>query len=393
MAFALQKPVKALIQRIRTWVSWYRQYGKLLLFDNLTRPTMTTKPQTPFEAKNQKGWKTPAPSPLNEMAERYLPNTEPPAVLSSPEELNGMAAVKPEHAIIVQQRLNELRSVNSSLIRLNAQLRVGGYLIGCVETTQLRKKRVLKQLPWPFKKLLYGMDVLLKRAWSRLPVLKKMYFRPASGRSWAMSEVEVLGRLCACGFYPDDTVEEKGLLYFFARKVATIEKAPKAGTGPVIPLSRVGKGGKQITVYKFRTMYPYSEYLQEFVFNNNGLQEGGKFKDDPRITPTGRIMRKYWVDELPNLISICRGQMKLFGLRPISEHYLSLYPESFQQLRKRFKPGLVPPEYVDLPTTIDEIVESESRYLEAYQRQPFQTDLRYMSKAFYNIFIKKVRSH
>ena len=140
-------------------------------------------------------------------------------------------------------------------------------------------------------------------------------------------------------------------------------------------------------------MYPYSEYLQEFVFNNNGLQEGGKFKDDPRITPTGRIMRRYWVDELPNLISICRGQMKLFGLRPISEHYLSLYPESFQQLRKRFKPGLVPPEYVDLPTTIDEIVESESRYLEAYQRQPFQTDLRYMSKAFYNIFIKKVRSH
>lgn len=354
---------------------------------------MTTKPQTPFEAKGQKGWKTPAPSPLNEMAERYLHNTEPPVVLSSPEELNGMAAARPEHAIILQQRLNELRSVNSCLIHLNAHLQDGGYLIGCVETTLLRKKRVLKQLPWPFKRLLYGIDVLLKRAWSRLPLLKKWYFRPASGRGWTMSEIEVLGRLCACGFYPEETVEKGGQLCFIARKVATLDKVPKAGTGPVIPLARVGKGGKQITVYKFRTMYPYSEYLQEYIFNNNGLQKGGKFKDDPRITPTGRIMRRYWVDEIPNLISIGRGQMKLFGLRPISEHYLSLYPESFQQLRKRFKPGLVPPEYVDLPTTIDEIVESESRYLEAYQRQPFRTDLRYLLKAFYNIFIKKVRSH
>jgi len=139
-------------------------------------------------------------------------------------------------------------------------------------------------------------------------------------------------------------------------------------------------------------MYPYSEYLQEYIYEQQGLQEGGKFNKDPRINSVGRFMRRSFLDELPMIINLLRGDLKLFGVRPLSKHYLSLYPQSFQEYRKKFKPGLIPPYYVDMPKSIDEIVESERRYLEAYEQHPWQTDFRYMIKAVYNIIIKKARS-
>jgi lipopolysaccharide/colanic/teichoic acid biosynthesis glycosyltransferase len=103
-------------------------------------------------------------------------------------------------------------------------------------------------------------------------------------------------------------------------------------------------------------------------------------------------MRKYWIDELPMLYNLLRGDLKLFGVRPISKHYFSLYPTEFQEFRKNFKPGLVPPVYVEIPKTLQDTVEIERRYLKAYEHRPFLTDIQYLFKAFYNIFIKRVRS-
>ena len=139
-------------------------------------------------------------------------------------------------------------------------------------------------------------------------------------------------------------------------------------------------------------MYPFSEYLQPYISDKYGLQKGGKFKDDPRVTRVGKFFRKYWIDELPMIVNLCKGELKIFGVRPLSRHYLNLYPEHLKELRSKAKPGLIPPFYADLPSTFEEITNSEETYLLAYLRQPIYADLKYFFKALFNIVIKRKRS-
>jgi len=162
--------------------------------------------------------------------------------------------------------------------------------------------------------------------------------------------------------------------------------------GPFVKLYRVGKGGKMIKVYKLRTMHPYSEYLQDYVYQKNRLEEGGKFKDDFRISTTGKIFRTFWLDELPMIINVLKGDMKIVGVRPISKQYFDLYREELQQKRIGYKPGLVPPFYADMPKTIEEIQDSEMRYFVLYDANPIRTDVAYFFRAFNNIIFKKARS-
>ncbi len=87
-----------------------------------------------------------------------------------------------------------------------------------------------------------------------------------------------------------------------------------------------------------------------------------------------------------------RGNLKLFGVRPLSAHYFSLYDQKLQALRKKVKPGIVPPFYADLPETLEEICDSERCYIEAYLKNPFKTQWIYFWKAFNNIVFKGARS-
>ncbi|MCK5704787.1 MAG: sugar transferase, partial [Cyclobacteriaceae bacterium] len=135
-----------------------------------------------------------------------------------------------------------------------------------------------------------------------------------------------------------------------------------------------------------------SEYLQEFVYNNNDLQVGGKFNKDFRITKWGAVFRKLWIDELPMLVNFAKGDLKLVGVRPISKQYLSLYNEEFRKKRINYKPGLVPPYYADMPKNLSEIIQSEKKYLDEYDKSEIKTDVKYFFKAFNNIVIKKERS-
>jgi lipopolysaccharide/colanic/teichoic acid biosynthesis glycosyltransferase len=157
-------------------------------------------------------------------------------------------------------------------------------------------------------------------------------------------------------------------------------------------LKRIGKEGKIINVYKLRTMHPYAEYLQEYVCNNNHISKDGKFTNDYRVTNWGKILRKLWIDEFPMFINIMKGELKLFGVRPLSQHYYNLYRDSLKQKRKKYKPGLVPPYYVDMPKSLDEIMDSEEKYLDEYEKNPLMTDVKYFSKAVSNILFKGARS-
>ena len=104
-------------------------------------------------------------------------------------------------------------------------------------------------------------------------------------------------------------------------------------------------------------------------------------------------MRKTWLDELPMVYNWIRGEGKLFGVRPISSHYFSLYSEELKEMRKKAKPGLIPPFYADLPKTFSEICDSEERYLRACQKNPVRTQWIYFWKVFSNIVFKGVRNN
>jgi len=300
----------------------------------------------------------------------------------------------PEYNYLVNlKRINDILRINKFFEEINAKLPLGGLYINQVETYSLRKKRILKKHPPGVNWLIYTIDFGLKRVMPKLWSTKKLYFLITNGRNRVMSKAETFGRLYSCGFEIIDEKMINGALYFVARKTSEPVFDSNPTYGPLIKLRRFGKGGKKIGVYKMRTMHPYSEYLQAYVYEKSSLQDGGKFADDFRITSVGSFMRKFWLDELPMFINVFKGEMKIVGVRPLSTHYFGLYKEELKERRLKYKPGLVPPFYVDMPVTLEEIMASEMKYLDAYEKRPFRTDVSYFFKAFYNIIIKKARSN
>ena len=140
--------------------------------------------------------------------------------------------------------------------------------------------------------------------------------------------------------------------------------------GPIFKMPRVGKSRKIIHVYKLRTMHPYSEYLQDYIFEKNGSLNGDKVLNDFRISPVGSFFRKIWIDELPMLINLLKGELKLVGVRPLSISKFNMYPKKIQDLRTKVKPGLIPPFYADMPNDFNELVLSEKNYLNQYLKNP-----------------------
>ncbi|MDQ2940057.1 MAG: sugar transferase, partial [Actinomycetota bacterium] len=110
------------------------------------------------------------------------------------------------------------------------------------------------------------------------------------------------------------------LLIFAAPAMALISLVIKlTSSGPVMHRSpRPGIGGVAFDCLKFRTMYEDAEHRQDEL---EGLNEktGALFKirDDPRVTPFGRFLRRFSLDELPQLINVLRGEMSLVGPRPL----------------------------------------------------------------------------
>ncbi|NVO08558.1 MAG: sugar transferase [Bacteroidales bacterium] len=295
-------------------------------------------------------------------------------------------------AIINIKRVNDIQRINKFFETVNEKLPKSGIFICMAETKDLRKKRILAKFPPVFNYIYYSIDFLIKRVFPKFPITKKIYFLLTRGENRVLSRAELLGRLYSCGF---EIVEEEYIdnrYFVVARKIKTPAFDLEPSYGPIIKLKRVGKGGKLIKVYKMRTMHPYAEYLQGYVYEKNDLQEGGKFNNDFRVSTLGRFMRKFWIDELPMFVNFFRGDMKLFGVRPLSQHYFNLYSQELQEKRIKFKPGLIPPFYVDNPKTLEEIMASEMKYLEAYEKSPFWTDFKYFFIAFYNIAFKRYRS-
>ena len=277
--------------------------------------------------------------------------------------------------------------VNDLIKNANQQLKREGMFIGCFGINYSDKKFSNKKNKIHSESSIH--DILLQDQkqdtliYDNLRINSKKIFK---------AKMNFFGRFCFFGF---EIISENifgNLLYFVAKKISNPSTKNLPSASPLIRLNRIGKHGKIISIYKFRTMYPYSEYLQNYIFKHNNLESGGKFKNDYRIIRIGNLMRKYWIDEIPMLINLLKGDIKLFGVRPLSEQYFNLYTQELKELRIKFKPGLIPPYYADLPNNFESILSSEKKYLEEYQISPIWTDFRYLLKVFYNIFIKCTRS-
>ncbi|MCB9211453.1 MAG: sugar transferase [Ignavibacteriales bacterium] len=294
--------------------------------------------------------------------------------------------------IINFHRINDVKFINKYFEKVNSLLPQNGIYIGTFESSKQRKTRILNKYPKIYAYPFYFATFVLKRIFPKWAFTKKIYFFLTQGKNRYLSIAEILSRLVSCGFEIVDYQEKTNKTFFVAKKVGKPSFDPKPSYGVLIGLKRIGKNGKKITVYKFRTMHPYSEYLQSFIHKKNNLSEGGKFKDDFRISTVGKFLRKYWIDELPMFINLFKGDLKLVGVRPLSQHYLSLYTKELQELRFKTKPGLIPPFYADMPKTLDEIMKSESEYLVQYYKNPILTDIKYMWRIFVNILFRKARS-
>ncbi|MDO4979095.1 MAG: sugar transferase [Candidatus Saccharibacteria bacterium] len=111
--------------------------------------------------------------------------------------------------------------------------------------------------------------------------------------------------------------------------------------GPVIfKQKRVGKNGKYFEIYKFRSMYVDAEERRKELMKNNEM-DGAMFKikDDPRITPIGRFIRKTSLDEFPQFFNVLKGDMSLVGTRPPMVDEYETYSLHHKR-RLSLKPGI-----------------------------------------------------
>jgi len=132
-------------------------------------------------------------------------------------------------------------------------------------------------------------------------------------------------------------------------------------------------GGRPFTIYKFRTMWVDAEQYSGAVWAQ---------QQDPRVTPLGRVLRQYRLDELPQLLNVLRGEMNIVGPRPERptifaelRSHIAEYP-----LRQRAKPGITGLAQISQPydRSIEDVRTKVSYDLEYIRRQSLREDLRIM---------------
>jgi len=135
---------------------------------------------------------------------------------------------------------------------------------------------------------------------------------------------------------------------------------------------RVGKGGVEFTLLKFRTMKIGSD--------KDGLLTVGM--DDPRITRTGKLLRKFKIDELPQLINVIRGEMSLVGPRPEVKKYVDLYTDEQRKVLK-IKPGITDYASIEFANENEFLALSsnfEKTYIEEIVPLKIKMNMKYINK-------------
>lgn len=120
------------------------------------------------------------------------------------------------------------------------------------------------------------------------------------------------------------------------------------------------------------------------VLAKKGTDSYGKVRNDPRIIRLGRFLRRYWIDELPNLINLFLGDIKPVGIRPRAEQdweEVEKYKPEHKRRCLRQKPGLISGGLA----REGNLFEVEAEYLDAYEKNPAKTDREYFVKVIRRI--------
>lgn len=294
---------------------------------------------------------------------------------------------------MVGSPLDTIGPLDALLNYCNALLADGGTLCCLATPSAVKHERIRQRWPWGVRRLAVATHYLWHHVAAKLWITRGIYRIMTGEHQRSMSRVEILGRLRHAGFEVTVQHIHDSTLTLCATRISDPIKE-KPHIGAIIGLPRIGKNGKVIRIYKIRTMYAYSEFLQASVYSRHKLSKSGKFAHDYRVTVLGRWLRSHWIDELPMLYNLLRGDIKLIGVRPLSEHFFHLYSDEMQQLRTRYKPGLLPPLHASRSyiKSLDDIQENERQYLEAYAQHPLQTDWCYFWRILNNIFFHRRRS-
>ncbi len=296
--------------------------------------------------------------------------------------------------VCIKEHLNHIPHLNDFLDDWNLEMNVGDQLECVAFTAQQEYEAIKKKFPLGLAQIIIVLDYIWHEMCPKIQFTRKLYFFLTGERHRTYSHTEILGRICRAGFKIVSEENQLGYLHILAQKKSNPLERNETCVSPILRLPRVGKDGKMIDVYKFRTMYSYSQYLQDYVYEKNKLNKSGKLANDFRVNIWGKILRPIWLDELPMLWNVLRGDMKWVGVRPLSEHFFSLYTPEMQFLRTRVKPGMLPPFYFEkkTPVGLDEIQDSERRYIESYLGHPTITDWRYFWGTVFNILMKMKHS-
>jgi exopolysaccharide production protein ExoY len=166
-----------------------------------------------------------------------------------------------------------------------------------------------------------------------------------------------------------------------------------SSSGPVLfRQERLGKNGRRIYIYKFRTMRSDAESIlqknkklyREYVKNNYKLPKG----KDPRITPLGQILRQTSLDELPQLINVLKGEMSLVGPRPVVPGEIEQYGDCASLLLS-VHPGLTGQWQVSGRSDIADYAQRVKLDMEYLRDQSAATDLRILLRTLPAVLLRQ----
>lgn len=160
-----------------------------------------------------------------------------------------------------------------------------------------------------------------------------------------------------------------GLVLFLPVTLLTILALKLESKGPILfRQTRLGLNGKPFQLYKFRTMaIDAEERKQDLLHNNEMSGPVFKMKSDPRITKVGKFLRKFSIDEIPQLLNILKGEMSLVGPRPPLPEEVRKF-EAWQHRKLSVKPGLTCLWQVNGRNDIDfeEWMQLDLRYIDSW---------------------------
>jgi lipopolysaccharide/colanic/teichoic acid biosynthesis glycosyltransferase len=275
---------------------------------------------------------------------------------------------------------------------VNDQLPDAGIYIGCLESNSVRKERIFRKFPKQLAHLLWAYDFIVNRVLPKLSYTKGLYHFLFPKKKHVLSKAEALGRLTYAGFAIIGHELINNRFYFSVIKVNVPKFEHKPSGGLLFKMPRISKGGEIIGVYKVRTMHPYSEYLQDYVVKMNGYNLVGKPNKDFRLTRWGKVIRKLHLDELPQVLNILKGDLKIVGVRPISKFGFDSLPADLQRERIKYKTGCIPPNVSLGMTGFDGVVKAERIYLSELKKHGSIINIKYFWMAMFNIILRKEES-